>query len=265
MMTLKRRILSLTGVKNFRDMGGYTSADGRTMRWGHIFRSGHLSDLTDECGIEMLARDIETVIDFRSDREKERHTVHWPKCWIPDYHSISIGGNAAAWVQELYDRIAVTDFPAQELREQFLLAFRTIPLENTDGLKGFFNRLIDDHKGNAMLFHCTAGKDRTGIAAALLMHALDVNDEQIMHDFMLTNKAVDLDESSEKVAQWLSNKAKRTIQATDVLPLVGVEPAFLEASFTTIKNTYGTIDAYLEEALDMPAKRRETLKNLFLA
>lgn len=263
-MTLRRRIFSLIGVNNFRDMGGYTSADGRVMRWGHIFRSGHLSDLTDECGMEMLARDIETVIDFRSDREKDRHPVHWPKSWIPDYHSVSIGGNAAAWVQELYAKISKSDFPAEELREQFLLAFRTIPLENIEGLKAFFKTLVDDHKGNAMLFHCTAGKDRTGIAGALLMHALDIDEEQIMEDFLLTNKAIDLEATSAKVSQWLSTKSGRSIDPGDVLPLVGVEADFLEECYTSIRAEYGTIDNYLESALGLTASRRNVLKDLFL-
>lgn len=263
-MTLRRRIFSLTGVKNFRDMGGYTAQDGRTMRWGHIFRSGHLSDLTEECGTEMLARDIETVIDFRSDREKDRHPVHWPVGWIPDYHSVSIGGNAAAWVQELYEKLSKTDFPAQELREQFLLAFRTIPIENANGLKIFFNKLIDEHKGNAMLFHCTAGKDRTGIAAALLMHSLGIDEAQIMDDFLLTNKAVDLQATSEKVSQWLSVKAGRTIDAKDVHPLVGVEADFLQECFASIRASFGTIDNYLETALGVSPEQRTRLKDLFL-
>lgn len=263
-MTLRRRIFSLIGVNNFRDMGGYAAKDGRMMRWGRIFRSGHLSDLTDECGMELLARDIETVIDFRSDREKERHPVHWPKSWIPDYHSISIGGNAAAWIQELYQRLSTTDFPAQELRDQFLLAFRKIPIENADGLKKFFDTLIDDHKGNAVLFHCTAGKDRTGIAAALLMHTLGIDKTQIMGDFLLTNKAVDLEGKSVEVAGWLSTKAGRSIEPGDVLPLVGVEEAFLEESYAAITSHYGTIDAYLETALGVTSERREKLKELYL-
>ncbi len=263
-MAIRRRIFSLIGVKNFRDMGGYTSNDGRVMKWGRIFRSGHLSDLTDECGMEMLARDIETVIDFRSDREKERHTVHWPKSWIPDYRSISIGGNAAAWVQELYEKLSHTDFPAKELKEQFVLAFKTIPLDNKAGLKAFFDTLIEDHKGNATLFHCTAGKDRTGIASALLMKALDINEEQIMDDFLLTNKAVDLEESSNKIATWLSKKAGRTIDANAVHPLVGVEADFLEACYSSIRENHGSIETYLEVEMGLTDDRKRKLQQLFL-
>lgn len=263
-MTEQSRIIPLAGVKNFRDMGGYTTTEGRTMRWGHIFRSGHLSDLTEDCGTEILARDIETVIDFRSDAEKERHPVHWPNGWIPDYHAVPIGGNAAAWVKELYDRLANTSFPAKELREQFILAFKTIPIANREGLKRFFDMLIDEHKGNAMLFHCTAGKDRTGIAGALLMSALDVEPDQIMADFMLTNQAVDLDGTSRTIAEWLSGKARQSIQPADVLPLVGVEEDFLTAAFQSVQDEFGSMQAYLEEAIGLNPSRQDQLKNLFL-
>jgi protein-tyrosine phosphatase len=258
------RTIPLSGVKNFRDMGGYVSADGRTMRWGHIFRSGHLSDMTEDCGVEMLARDIETVIDFRSDAEKVRHPVHWPEGWIPDYHPIPIGGNAAAWVKELYEKLATTDFPAQELRDQFIQAFKTIPMANKEGLKLFFETLITQHKGNAMLFHCTAGKDRTGIAGALLMKALDVSEEQIMEDFLRTNDAVDLEETSSTIAEWLSTKSGQTIKPGDVLPLVGVEADFLQASYQVLREKYGSVEGYLESALGLSPTKIEKLKDLFL-
>lgn len=258
------RTIPLAGVKNFRDMGGYEAHDGRVMKWGHIFRSGHLSDMTEDCGTEMLARDIETVIDFRSDAEKKRHPVHWPDGWIPDYHPVPIGGNAAAWIKELYDRLAKTSFPAKELRDQFIIAFETIPIANKDGLKQFFDTLIDKHKGNAMLFHCTAGKDRTGIAGALLMRALDINDEQIMEDFLRTNKAVNLEETSATVAEWLSTKSGQTIQPDDVLPLVGVEADFLKASYRKISKEFGSLDTYLTEGLGLTTERRDRLKELFL-
>jgi len=263
-MNVKTRIIPLAGVKNFRDMGGYHAQDGRRMRWGQVFRSGHLADMTDDCGTEVLARDIETVIDFRSDAEKKRHPVHWPGGWIPDYHPVPIGGNAAAWVKELYERLAITDFVARDLREQFILAFETIPIANQAGLKQFFDALIDDHKGNAVLFHCTAGKDRTGIAGALLMRALCISDDQIMEDFLLTNKAVDLENISATIAEWLSAKASQPIAPSDVFPLVGVEADFLRASYRAIDDTYGSVEHYLETALGVDAQRRHTLQDMFL-
>ncbi len=263
-MSKQARIIPMSGVKNFRDMGGYSSADGRTMQWGRLFRSGHLAEMTEVCGTEILARDIETVIDFRSDAEKVRHPVQWPFGWAPEYHPTPIGGNAAAWVKELYDQLAKTDFPAQALRQQFILAFKTIPIDNQQGLKTFFDITADPRSGRALLFHCTAGKDRTGIAGALLMKALGISEDQIMHDFLLTNDAVDLDSTSATIAEWLSRKAGQTIKPSDVLPLVGVEADFLEASYQAIRHDFGTIEAYLEHAMGLTAKRRAALQDIYL-
>ncbi len=259
------RIVPLSGVKNFRDMAGYKANDGRFLRPGHIFRSGHLSDMTSVCGTEMFARDIETVIDFRSPKEKVRHPVRWPDSWIPDYIAVPIGGNAAAWVKELYDKLSTSDFPAKELRDQFILAFETIPIENAEGLKEFFNALIDNHKGNAVLFHCTAGKDRTGIAGALLMKALGISDEQIMEDFLLTNRAVNIEAATAEIASWISKKAGREIKPADVLPLAGVEEAFLEAAYRSIDKHYGNLENYFEQALGLTPERRKKLQDLYLA
>ena len=257
-MTASTRIFPLAGVKNFRDMGGAPVA------WGRLFRSGHLSDMTDDCGTELVARNITTVIDFRSDAEKQRHPVRWPQGWVPDYHALPIGGNAAAWVHELFERLSVSPFPATELRDQFILAFETIPLRNAAGVRQFFDILVAHEGEGAALFHCTAGKDRTGITGALLLRALGVSEEQIMEDFLLTNEAVDLDETSERLAGWLSSRAGKSIAARDVFPLVGVERDFLLAAYAAISKEYGSVDTYLEKALGLDARRTDKLRATFL-
>jgi len=262
-MTSSPRILPIPGVKNFRDMGGYKTSDGREMRWGKLFRSGHLADLA--AGEDMAGKKIGTVIDFRSAPEKERRPVRWPEGWAPDYRPSPIGGNAAAWIPELYGRLADAPFPAKALRDQFILAFETIPIANAGGLKLFFDSVIEGGESGGVLFHCTAGKDRTGVAGALLMHALGADEADIMADFLLTNEAVDIEGTSAELADWLSRKAGREILAPDVHPLVGVEPDFLHAAYASIDREYGSLDAYLENAMGLTAERRAKLANIYLA
>lgn len=264
-MNTTMRIVPLAGVKNFRDMGGYTTKDGRTVKWGHLFRSGHLSDMTDDCGTELTARDIGTVIDFRSDREKERHPVRWPKSWAPDYHALPIGGNAAAWVHDLFERIATSPFPADELRAQFILAFETIPVRNASGVKDYFDAIIDRKNPGAVLFHCTAGKDRTGITGALMLRALGVDEDQVMADFLTTNDAVDLDETSTRLAGWLSSRANREITPRDVFPLVGVEADFLHAADKAIAREFDSTENYMSKVLGLTADRLDKLRSSFLS
>lgn len=258
------RIFPLTGVKNFRDMGGYGTAEGRSVRWGRLYRSGHLSELPDDIGEAVTSRNITSVIDFRSDAEKKRNPVRWPQGWAPHYSPLPIGGNAAAWVQELFERIAASPFPADELRNQFILAFETIPVKNADGLRNFFDLLVSHEGDGAVLFHCTAGKDRTGIAGSLLLRALGVSEEEIMEDFLLTNSAVELEATSERLATWLSERADRTVAPRDVFPLVGVERDFLYAAHAAIEKAFGSLDDYYTSALGLDTARREQLKARFL-
>jgi len=263
-MHKETRHLALPDIKNLRDMGGYKGTDNRTIRWGALYRSGFLTDLGDESGAIINDRNISTVIDFRSDREKEHRPVRWPNNWSPTYHANPIGGNAAAWVKELFEKLATTPFPAKELHDQFILAFETIPIENASGLKRVFDILIDEHGEGAALFHCTAGKDRTGITGALIMTALGCHKDDIYADFMLTNAAVDLEASSKELTEWASKKAGREIDEEAVLPLIGVKESFLDAAFTKMADEFGSVDQYLNKGMGLNAARIERLRDRFL-
>jgi protein-tyrosine phosphatase len=257
-------ILEIPGVKNFREVKGYTTNDGRMMAKGRLFRSGHFADLAEENAKLVANHRISTVIDFRSASETDRFPALWHPEWTPRYYHTPIGGNAAAWVRDLYDRLSKTEFPADELRGQFILAFQTIPIANANGLKRMFDILIDDNDGGAALFHCTAGKDRTGIAGALILKTLGVNEEHIFEDFLLTNDAVDLHATASHYATLMSEKAGKTIEPADVHPLVGVEPDFLKAAFNVMTENFGSIDEYLTQAMGLTPDRREALKSRFL-
>lgn len=257
------RIHDIPGVRNFRDMGGYTNAEGRTLGHGRLFRSGHFAEVDAQSAKQIAAHNITTVVDFRSAPEKERMKVTWHAPWQPRYVETPIGGNAAAWIKDLFERVANAPFPADELQAQFILAFQTIPIANADGLKKLFDVLVDDDDGGAALFHCTAGKDRTGIAGALIMTALDMPEDAIFTDFMLTNQAVDLKVRAVEAAAQVSAKTGRDVTPEAVYPLIGVEPAFLHAAFATITEEYGSVDAYLTKAMGLTTDRRAKLATRF--
>ncbi len=257
-------IIAIPGVKNFREVKGYCAADGRKVAAGRLFRSGHFAELAAEDAARVAAHGITSVIDFRSPSETERFPAVWHSGWQPRYYHTPIGGNAAAWVRDLYERLSKTEFPADELRAQFILAFETIPIANAQGLKRMFDVLIDEDDGGAALFHCTAGKDRTGIAGALILTALEVGEDQIFEDFLLTNDAVDLHATAAHYATLMSEKAGRPIDPAAVHPLVGVEPDFLNAAFGVMAENFGSVDGYLTEAMGLSEERRETLRNRFL-
>ncbi len=264
-MMQNKRLIPIAGIKNLRDMGGYTSHSGATLKWGKLFRSGRPSELTAETHADMAALNIGTVIDFRSEKEKNNSPIVWNQHWQPNYKEVPIGGNAAAWVKELFEKLSTSPFPAKELNDQFILAFQTIPIENISGLKALFDILIDDVQDNqAALFHCTAGKDRTGIAGALIMKALGMHKDDIMADFLMTNEAIDLTASSIELAEWASEKAGRAIDPAAVLPLVGVEESFLTAAYNIIDEKFGSMDQYLEKAMGLSPDRLDRLQELLI-
>lgn len=258
------RILAIPGVRNFRDMGGYTNRNGQTLAGGRLFRSGHFAEVDAEAAEKIAAHNITTVVDFRSGPEKERMQVTWHAPWQPRYMENPIGGNAAAWIKDLFDRMSNSPFPARELRNQFILAFETIPISNAAGLKALFDVLIDDDDGGAALFHCTAGKDRTGIAGALIMSALDMPEDAIFEDFLLTNKAVDLEQRAVEAAAQVSERTGRDVAPEAVYPLIGVEPDFLKAAFGVMARDYGSVDGYLTDAMGLSMERRATLRSRLL-
>lgn len=258
------RIIDIPGVRNFRDMGGYVNDEGRALGHGRLFRSGHYAEIDEPSAALIAQHNITTVVDFRSGPEKERMAITWHTPWQPRYVDNPIGGNAAAWIKDLFDRLSNTPFPAKELRDQFIVAFQTMPIANASGLKRLFDVLIDDDDGGAALFHCTAGKDRTGIAGALIMTALEMPEDAVFEDFLLTNEAVDLNARAVEVAAQVSERAGRSVSPEAVHPLIGVEADFLKAAFGVMADKHGSVDAYLTDAMGLTEERRAALQSRLL-
>ena len=212
---MNNRIFNIQGVDNFRHMGGYKTADGGITRDDRLYRCGHLFDLSEAGGKKIEALNINQVVDFRSEAEKEVRPAQWPNSWQPTYYPTPIGGNAAAWIKELFERIASGKFPRQDLHDQLIIAFRTIPIDNKDGLKRLFDVLIDGKADTATVFHCTAGKDRTGIGGALILRALGVHDDDILGDFHVHSNWSDGSNSIEEIVQVAKNFGYRFVCITD--------------------------------------------------
>lgn len=168
------RLVPLAGAMNFRDPGGCRTADGRTVRWGCVYRSDGLDQLTD-ADVELLAgRDIRLVCDLRNDRE-----VTEAPSRLPDHPDLRrrrfpIGGDTGetASILELILAGDIREFGAKAMADLYIGV-----LEAAAGTFAEVVRLAADPANHPMVFHCTAGKDRTGVAAALLLGALGVGDE----------------------------------------------------------------------------------------
>jgi protein-tyrosine phosphatase len=239
------RHLNLEGASNFRDLGGYPTADGRIVRWRRIFRSNHLGHLTAADIDVVRGLGVRSAFDFRGLDERAA-----AMCGIEDItvHSLPIEPTVVA---ALRARLAAGSLSADDALEIMRESYRNYVRLNTHSFRALFAHLLDDHA--PLVIHCTAGKDRTGFACALVLHALGVPDEFIADDYLLTNRFYRRDPSA---STDLPENVRQAIGS--------VEASFLAAGFDAIRTDYGDLDSYLRDGLALGVGERTSLRERYL-
>lgn len=234
--------LALTGAPNFRDLGGYTGAGGRRVRHHRLFRSDHLAHLA-PADVQALTNTLGPtvrVLDLRG--EAERATA---ACAIPGatVHSLPIEPTV---VQKLTDLLAAGQPPSSEETVALMQdTYRGFVRSNTPRFARLFAHALEAHDA-PIVFHCTAGKDRTGFAAALLLRALGVPQDVVMHDYLLTNERL----RGQARLQWVPPQVAFVLQQ--------VQADFLHAALDAVDEDYGDLEAYFRDGLGLgPAERAE--------
>ncbi|WP_426609207.1 tyrosine-protein phosphatase [Bradyrhizobium sp. McL0616] len=239
------RHLSLHGASNFRDLGGYPTADGRTTRWRHIFRSNHLGQLTADDIAIVRALGVRSAFDFRGLEERAAGVCVVNEITV---HSLPIEPTVVASLRAELARGTLTAPIAMEIMRG---SYRNYVSHNTHSFRTLFGHLLEDRA--PLVIHCTAGKDRTGFASALILHALGVADDVIAADYLLTNRYYKRDVSS--VSEL----------PADVLDAIGsVEASYLDAAFKAVGREYGDIETYLRDGLKLGTAERTALKERYL-
>ncbi len=219
------RFIDLQGCVNFRDIGGYRNRQGQTVAWGKVFRSDSLHLMTaDDIGRVYQAMGVVTLIDLRNSTETKRDEYKSSLPTTVNYRSVSF--------LELHgiDPFELGDDPAARLADINLWI-----LANSGHLIAeALNALAEDPNLPA-IFHCTAGKDRTGVLAAMILSILDVDEEQIMADYLLTNQTMD------RLFPRL-----QSIPGNEERPRVSFEaqPKAMEAMLSDLNNNHGGAQAY---------------------
>ena len=241
------RKLPFTGAHNFRDLGGYKTEDGRTVKWGKIYRSDNLHSLTDEDLKYMKRLNIKSVVDFRSLEERESE----PDRLNPDMTQVLLPINFQP--KELDDdsiKNIIKDLTFGDLDSSNLLRdFNIVIVEEfAEEYKNFFRYIIENN-AEPLVFHCTAGKDRAGFASAMILTILGVPREKVIEDYLLTNTYVK-DHVDDKM---LEIELKTFFRAdTDNLRKINlVEERYIQAAFDTIDSKWGGMDRYISEALNL--------------
>jgi protein-tyrosine phosphatase len=233
-LELEGRRLPLEGAENFRDLGGYRTADGRRVAWGKVYRANDLSRLTAADWELIRSLGIKLVCDLRSHSEVRRR---------PDRAPVGIQ----------YRHLPV--FPRDPILHRHVIfqrhrldlhmrrMYRDAIIDNGAPALGALLRLAADPANLPLVFHCTGGKDRTGIAAALLLHACGVPRRTIIADYTLTNRAI------EKVLTGIRRQMKSRrppgLRLEQMYPLFSARAELIEYAFAHIEQTYGSLDAYL--------------------
>ena len=179
MISCQERVLPFAGIVNFRDLGGYPTADGRRVRWEQLYRSARWTTATPEDAAALAKLDIDTVIDFRGEAKREQHPEHIPPgmrrvVHLPIEPVDPLFADGLASVPRSGD--------AEASRALMRAFYAEMVTEHTDRFHAFFAALVEAQ--GPVVFHCSAGKDRTGLAAALLLTALGVGTEDVYADYM---------------------------------------------------------------------------------
>ena len=237
-------VVPLEGGSNFRDLGGHRAADGRSVRRGHVFRSAHLGGLTDTDRSALGKLGVKTIVDLRgvSEAAETPHLISGLACKVVGAHiEPQLGEHLRAGLENG----TLTPFVVMGLLTDH---YRDYPRRCAPGFRTLFTTLSDGtHR--PLVFHCTAGKDRTGFASALLLSLLGVPWDDVMEDYLRTN---DL---------WTGHIGRYPELDIDTrAAIVEARRPYLEAAFAVVRDDYGSAEAFAEKALGIDAKARDRLK-----
>ncbi len=236
------RVVPMQGASNVRDLGGYATEDGGRIKFGRVYRSAALHGLTDADMDQLTALGVTDICDFRGDGERAK----WPSR-VPGgitVHELTIAPTIGASLRDLVENRDATRADVIEVMQQAYVAYA---MDWHHQYRRMFDLLVESD--GALLFHCTAGKDRTGFGAAMLLSALGVAREAIWQDYLATNL---LWKGDSELAATLPPAVGAT--------LLSANREFLEAALAAIETSHGTIQAYLEARMGLDDTRRATLR-----
>jgi protein-tyrosine phosphatase len=258
-VVVTERRLPLACCDNFRDLGGYRTADGRIVRWNRLYRSDDLSDLGASDLRYLSQLNIKLVCDFRSDRER---TSKPDETIDPAAQSLSLPVTTEGVdPEEMQRRIRTGGMVALGVEQTMKNAYRSFVTDYTHEWSRMFERLAVGVNLPTVV-HCTAGKDRTGFASALVLLALGVPMDTVFDDYLLTNYYQQ--NFFRLVLRWVPLYSLFRTAPEDLLPLLTARRAYLQSSIDAIVEGYGSVDAYLEQALGLTPAKRAQLAALFL-
>lgn len=252
---------ALTGVRNFRDVGGVPTADGRRLRYGVLFRSGHLAHATEEDAVFLAGLGLHTVFDFRNSADR---ALEGPDVELKGVRNVNIPLSDPAEGAEFWKM--VRDGELEQLRSvladgqgaaRMIASYRSMIKNRTAEHSRVLHALADDSV--PALMHCAAGKDRAGLSIAVTLMALGVEQEAIEEDYLRSNSP------HRRYKMHRGAKGGMSPEVAELLsPLFDARSAYLTAAMHTIEETWGGVETYLTEGLGLTRATRERLQERLL-
>ncbi|MEU6210333.1 tyrosine-protein phosphatase [Streptomyces sp. NPDC047023] len=262
-MTQQIQEPELTGVRNFRDVGGLPTSDGRRVMPGRLFRSGHLAHATETDAEFLASLGLHTVFDFRNGAD---HALEGPDVELPGVRNVNIPLSDPADGREFWRLVREGDLA--QLREllgdgkaaaRMAHSYRGIVRDRTAEHGRVLRALAEDSV--PALLHCAAGKDRAGLSVAVTLLALGVGREAILADYLESNAP----HRRYRVHRSSASAEARSPEVMELLaPLFDARAEYLLAAFDTIDTTWGGVDRYLAEGLGLDAATLGRLRDRLL-
>ena len=261
------RHIALEGQSNFRDLGGYATEDGKTIRWGQVFRSGELQDLTDNDVAKLDELGIEKVVNFLTEREIQGRGEDRLPEGVEQIPLPMQAGNLGPLLGVVLDARKTGDFSKVpvEVNPQI---HRSLIDEAGDYYASFLREAADP-QNRPLVFHCSHGIHRTGTAAAILLSALGVPWETIREDYLLSN-TYRAEEIEMRVGQLRDLYAQNNglkpedVDTTNIEAFYVLDGSYIDAALDEAVMKYGSMDAYIREGLGITDAEIQSLRDQLL-
>ncbi len=263
--TAARRLLPLEGGRNFRDLGGYRTSDGRQVRWGRVFRSGTMHKLT-AGDYEYLGKlGIATVCDYRSEAERQREPTRWSTTGAQYLTFPDPRETAGSSFMTVFKDPEITP---DKVANAMAAGYASIAKQHAPAYAAMFDRLAAGEI--PLAFNCSAGKDRAGLSAALLLSALGVPRDTVVKDYALSEQYVDyMAEFLDQPEPAADGEADpyaflRQLPREIVAPLMRSDPKYVERALADLEAEFGSLEAFIRDELEVSAEELRSIKTALL-
>ena len=255
------RHIDFEGIENFRDFGGYDTRHGRPMKRGVLYRSANHAYASEADLARMADLELAAIIDLRRTEERNREpSKRWPGFGAAVVEN-DILSDHADWAESMKG----VEVNAQWFLDDGMGYYRRAPFEarHIDLFSRYFRTLAS--ADGAIVVHCAAGKDRTGLICALTHHVLGVGEADIMADYLLTNDESRMARKMAFLGPWLRDTVGKTVDEDGLRVAVSVNAGYLETAFAVIRAAHGSLDGYVSEVLGVDKPLRDRLQARLLA